>query len=447
MSPTETLGRYKSYPAYKDSGVDWLGLIPAHWNVRRLKYLAAINPEALGEDTDPTRELLYLDIGGVDGLGRIGPLEALAFASAPSRARRVVRDRDVIVSTVRTYLRAIAAIDNPDPRFVVSTGFAVVRPSEGVDSRFVAYSLRAPYFVERVVANSTGVSYPSINETELATFELSIPPSTEQRRIVSFLENKTLAIDALIEKNARLIVRLREQINTRIEAILLRGLDPSSPRRESGAQWLGRVPSHWAVERIKWCAKLVSGHTPDKKIESYWRGGDVPWLSLADTNRLRENDYLDSTSVYTTADGLANSSAHVLPVGTVVFSRDASVGLCGITRVGMAVSQHFIGWICGPRLLPEYLLFVLRAMTAELERLTMGATVKTIGMSDVKSLITPVPPVAEQRQIVGEVFAQRSQLDASIKTATQAIAKLKELRAALTSAAVTGQIDVREEVA
>ena len=98
---------------------------------------------------------------------------------------------------------------------------------------------------------------------------------------------------------------------------------------------------------------MESGHTPDKKIDSYWVGGDIPWVSLADTAQLREVDYMAETGVMTTRDGLAHSSAHILPAGTVVFSRDASIGLCAITRAEMAVSQHFIGWVCGPEVRPE----------------------------------------------------------------------------------------------
>ena len=146
--------RFKPYPAYKDSGVEWLGEIPAHWEVKRLKHMATLNADALPEATDPALEMTYVDIGGVDSLGRIIEQENLTFASAPTRARRLVRDGDVVVSTVRTYLRAIAPIKNPEPRLVVSTGFAVVRPDDDLTTDYAAYVLRAPYFVERVVANS-----------------------------------------------------------------------------------------------------------------------------------------------------------------------------------------------------------------------------------------------------------------------------------------------------
>jgi len=220
---------------------------------------------------------------------------------------------------------------------------------------------------------------------------------------------------------------------------------PYPAYQDSGVEWLREIPKHWQLERIKWAARMESGHTPDKKLESYWQGGTVPWVSLADTAQLREVDYIAETELKTTPDGIAHSSAHLLPTGTGVFSRDATIGLCAIIRAGMAVSQHFIGWVCGPKLQPEYLLFVLRSMTLELERRTMGATVRTIGMTDVQSLVAPIPPSIEQERIVSHVLKHRSQVDALEERVRDALDRLKELRTPLISAAVAGKIDVREE--
>ena len=120
--------RLPTYPKYKPSGVEWLGEVPEHWEVKRLKYTASINDEALPETTDPGFEMSYVDIRSVDLIRGIVTVEDMVFEDAPSRARRVVRDGDTIVSTVRTYLRAIAPIRNPASNTIVSTGFAVVRP-------------------------------------------------------------------------------------------------------------------------------------------------------------------------------------------------------------------------------------------------------------------------------------------------------------------------------
>ena len=120
--------RYPPYPAYRNTDVEWLNDVPAHWRVERLKYVATLNDETLSESTDPNFTMEYVDIGSVDPIEGIIGSETLSFEGAPSRARRIVRHGDVIVSTVRTYLKAISAIDRPPVNMIVSTGLAVVRP-------------------------------------------------------------------------------------------------------------------------------------------------------------------------------------------------------------------------------------------------------------------------------------------------------------------------------
>ena len=162
------------------------------------------NDETLKETTYPDYELLYIDISSVDSISGIQKKEPMLFENAPSRARRIVQHGDVIVSTVRTYLRAIAPINNSEINLIVSTGFAVIRPKDVFDSRFAAYALRAPYFVEEVVANSVGVSYPAINASEMVAFFIVVPPLSEQATIANYLDNKTKQINILIEKISKL---------------------------------------------------------------------------------------------------------------------------------------------------------------------------------------------------------------------------------------------------
>ena len=249
------------------------------------------------------------------------------------------------------------------------------------------------------------------------------------------------------QRKERLIELLQEKRTALITRAVTRGLDPDVPMKDSGVEWLGEIPAHWEVKRLKWVAQMESGHTPDKKVAAYWNDGNIPWVSLNDTGYLKNQDYIRDTEYYTNALGLKNSSARLLPPRSVIFSRDATIGLCAITERSMAVSQHFIAWICTEALLPEYLLRALDAMQGELERLTMGATLRTIGMPDVKTLSTPVPPVPEQDQIIAFVRKETAFIDALIGTVLQAIDLLKEFRTALISAAVTGKIDVREEAA
>jgi type I restriction enzyme S subunit len=215
----------KPYPKYRPSGVEWLGEIPADWETQRIKYVSSVNDETLEEGTDPDSDLLYVDIGSVDQNAGILKKESMRFESAPSWARRRVRHGDVIVSTVRTYLRAIAPVVNPEPNLIVSTGFAVVRPKDCLDNAFAAYALRAPYFVDGVVARSVGVSYPAINASDLVALPIALPPLTVQRAIAAFLDRETARIDALIEKKQRQIELLQEKRAALISHAVTKGLD------------------------------------------------------------------------------------------------------------------------------------------------------------------------------------------------------------------------------
>jgi type I restriction enzyme S subunit len=436
--------KYQAYPEYKDSGVEWLGDVPEHWSARQLKFLCTCNDEVLPDSISADYEIEYVDIGSVSANEGITRTESLVFGSAPSRARRIVRDGDVIVSTVRTYLEAIAPIDNPPENLVVSTGFAVIRPNDYLYKGFAAYCLRANGFIKEVVALSVGVSYPAINASDLVNIKVPEPLIEEQQKIANFLDHETAKIDTLIQKQQQLIKLLKEKRQAVISHAVTKGLNPNAPMRDSGVEWLGEVPEHWKVCRIKQVAKLESGHTPDKKIESYWVECDIPWVSLNDSSQLKVVDYISETAIFLNEKGIANSSARKLPGRCVVFTRDASIGLAAITTRVMAVSQHVIAWICDEeKVIPEYLLLVFYAMKDELDRFTFGATLKTIGMPDVNKLTGSFPDIVEQKIIIEHVFRVKQTMDIVVSKAEEAIKIIQERRTALISAAVTGKIDVR----
>ncbi|MDA8590775.1 restriction endonuclease subunit S [Luminiphilus sp.] len=284
-----------------------------------------------------------------------------------------------------------------------------------------------------------------VPEIFVKNFPLVYPSIEEQERIVSFLDCETAKIDELVDDYEKLIELLQEKRKTMISHAVTKGLDTDAPMRPSGIGWLGDVPEHWDVIRIKFVAEMQSGHTPDKKVSAYWEDGDIPWVSLNDTKYLKDNEYISDTAYRINELGLANSSARLLPPRVVVFSRDATIGRCAITTEEMAVSQHFIAWICSESLSPEYLLFCLRSMTQELDRLSAGATLKTIGMSDVKRLAIPIPTIEEQNSIVDTVRLETKMIDDLISEAERAVEILEERRLALINMAVKGAIDVRKE--
>ncbi|MGP8024769.1 MAG: restriction endonuclease subunit S [Methanobacterium sp.] len=194
----------------KDSGVEWVGKIPNHWKVQKLKYTVKVNQNSLNEKTDPNLELNYLDISNVSRFGKILSTEAILFKNAPSRAKRIPKKNDVIISTVRTYLKAIAYLDKIPNNLIVSTGFAVLEAQKEINPRFLFYIVNSEPFISKVITESKGVAYPAINSTELMDLIIFYPKLEEQIEIANYLDNESLKIVSLIKKVQKQIELLKE---------------------------------------------------------------------------------------------------------------------------------------------------------------------------------------------------------------------------------------------
>lgn len=192
----------------KDSGVEWIGEIPKHWRLNRLKYIASYNDESLSEKEPDDLVIRYVEIGSVTLENGITNIEEMQFVNAPSRARRITKVGDVIVSTVRTYLKAIAPIT--EDGLIVSTGFCVIRPNKSISSKYLEYFTKSDIFSDCVSSNSVGISYPEINASRLMNFYIIEPPEDEQKRIAEYLDQKCSKVDELISIKQQKIEKLNQ---------------------------------------------------------------------------------------------------------------------------------------------------------------------------------------------------------------------------------------------
>ena len=229
-----------------------------------------------------------------------------------------------------------------------------------------------------------------------------------------------------------------------IHEAVTRGLDPSVPTKPSGVEWFEDIPSTWETARITAVAERHSGHTPNKETAEYWENGDIVWISLADSPALREQKYVRESKTMTTRAGINHSSAEVLPRGSVLLSRDASVGLCAIADCDLAVSQHFMAYVCGPKLNNVYLLYCFEDMQQVFQKLSMGSTIPTIGLPLIKKLVIPLPPREEQNAIADHLDARTSAIDAILDTKRKQLDILKRRRQSLIYEYVTGKRRVGE---
>ncbi len=236
-----TQGLSASVPR-RDSGIDWLGDVPAHWEVKPIKHFVCINRLALSESTFSTYEFDYIDIGNVGTGVIVESPERITFVNAPSRARRIVKSGDTIISTVRTYLKATFHFDKCEDNTIVSTGFAVLTPKEGIVPKYLGYAVQSGCFVEQVTVNSTGISYPAINSTSFGRIPLIMPPLEEQAAIVEHIERETQLIESTITKAEREIELMQELKTSLITAAVTGQIDvrdyqpPTVPRIEYSNQ-------------------------------------------------------------------------------------------------------------------------------------------------------------------------------------------------------------------
>ena len=197
--------------ALKPSGIEWLGEVPEHWEVKPLKRWVRLNARTLGQKTRPDFEFRYVDIGSVQTGRLVKEPERIRFEAAPSRARRVLRRGDTIISTVRTYLKAIWYVGEDADDLIASTGFAVLTPGSGVEPEYLGCVIQSSPFVNRVTANSIGIAYPAIAETVLGRFPVALPPTVdEQQAIVAHIKTESAPLDDAIARTEEEIKLIRE---------------------------------------------------------------------------------------------------------------------------------------------------------------------------------------------------------------------------------------------
>jgi type I restriction enzyme S subunit len=427
----------------------WLADIPSGWAVVPLAWIARF----VGGGT-PSKEVVDYWNGDIpwvspkdmkgelltdseDHLTDAG-LAASATTVIPSGSVLMVMRSGILKHTLPVAINAVACTLNQDMRAVD------VRPK--LNPKFLLRFVQG--FNNELLASlvKQGATVESIDADLLRLIEVPVPPKAEQDSLVAYLDRETARIDALIEKKTRFIELLREKRQALITQAVTQGLDLAVPMKDSGVEWLGQVPAHWDVAQIRHVARLGSGHTPSREVAEYWVDCDIPWFTLADVWQIRQEgkQVVNETEEKISALGVANSAATVHPAGSVLLSRTASVGFAAIMGRDMATSQDFAVWTCGPLVHNEYLYYVLLGMAQEFVRVRMGSTHKTIYMPDIEAFKMPVPPVAEQRAIASRLADELKKNEALLAVTHRSIALLKERRSALITAAVTGQIDLRE---
>lgn len=409
-----------------------------------LKHVATLNDEVLPETFPPNALIKYAEVSDVSQGRPVQWKEPMPFVQAPSRARRIVKHGDILMSTVRTYLRAVTQVEHPPTGAVASTGFAVVRPRTA-DSKYLGYVLQSDPFIDEVVSESVGVSYPAISSREIARIKIPFPETERQKKIADFLDRETAEIDAFIADQERLIELLEERRSATITHAVTKGLDPHVPVKDSGVEWLGKIPEHWEMCSLRYLLQSPLKYGANEPATSA-DPEQVRYLRITDFD---QRGQLRDETFRSLPEEIARNYM-VLPKDVLLARSGATVGKAFIVPEDSPPAS-FAGYlirvdVSREKILPEY--FFLYTQTASFEAwknlVMIQATIQNISAEKYASLKVPLPPLAEQRHIVQYLDREISEIDAAVLDAREAIALSKERRAALISAAVTGQIDVTQ---
>lgn len=407
-----------------------------------LKRVAMLNPEVLAESTDAETGITYVDIGSVGRGKLVERPQVLPFGKAPSRARRIVRDQDIILSTVRTYLRAVLPIDETLDGAIASTGFVVVRP-HSVHPGFLSWALQGDTFVEEVVSRSVGVSYPAISPTVVGSLKIWVPADHLQRLIAEFLHRETSRVDQLVASRQKLVQLVDAELASANAAAIAPGSgSAASPR--SPAEWFTDLPDDWGVAPLRRVARYANSSV-DKKINH----GEQQ-VRVCNYTDVYYGSYIDSSDEFRTASATATEiNRYVLKKGDVLMTKDSEtasdIGVPALVAADLdAVSGYHLTHIRPQESISaEYLYWVLMSpqLRGYFETVANGVTRFGLTLRAIGDAPIPLPRIEEQQAIARSL--RNLQLRA-IRTAEQAerqIARLDEYRQALITAAVTGQID------
>jgi type I restriction enzyme S subunit len=450
------MAKYKAYPEYKDSGVEWLGELPARWKTLAIKHVARLNP---------SKSCISLE--KMKGMCSFIPMEKLKFNSLSLDEIKDVsdvyngytyfEDEDILIAKVTPCFEnknMVVAHDLNNGIGFGSSEIYVLRCNDIINNYFLFYRLQEDNFMSIAEGAMTGAGgLKRVPSEILNNFKFGLPSKKEQSIIVNFIKHETAKIDNLIEKQQQLIELLKEKRQAVISHAVTKGLNPDVPMKDSGVQWLGDVPEHWNVIKLKYL------------INTFEQG----WSPQCEARLAEKNEYgvlkvgcvnsgcFEPLEHKALPSNLEPQKQYLVKKNDLLISRANTKELVGSSSVVDKDYDNLIlcdklyrlrfNKLANPHLISEFIRTPTVRKQIELSASGASHSMQNIGQDTIKELFVALPPDGETQQIIEFIRDKTSTFDSSIDLSYRQIVFLKERRTALISAAVTGKIDVRDWVA
>lgn len=452
------MSHYRPYPAYKDSGVDWLGMVPENWRVKRLRYAARLNPSIKAELlVDSNAEVSFIPMESIGEDGSLNLEQTRTVADVRNGYSYFENDDVAFAKVTPCFENGKGTLFR---NLLGGVGFGtteltVLRPKDGIDACFLNYLVQCNRFRAFGKGAMTGAGgLKRVPDEFTRNFEAVWPLIEEQRSISYHLDCETARIDELVSKKTRFIELLREKRQALITHAVTKGLDPNVQMKDSGVEWLGDVPEHWGVSPVKFLilpkagaiktgpfgSQLTSVEMQAGTIKVYNQRNVIDGDLVSGDNYITEGKYLELSSFRVFPGDILITTRGTIGKVTIV-PDEAEIGILHpcLIRIQIdesKISKEFFACLLGDSHL----------LQSQISYLSNASTIEVIYSETMGSILVPVPPINEQIEILALIKNKTTRIDTLITKTERSIELLKERRSALITAAVTGQIDLREAV-
>ena len=421
----------KRYDSYKDSGVKWLGEIPSHWKVRKMKY--TFNERSV--KGYPSLPLLSATQN--HGVIKKENYENRTVEATKSlETLKLVEKWDFVIS-LRSFQGGIELCHD---KGIISPAYTVLRPTY-ITATYFKHLGKSPIFIQLLKSMVTGIREgQNIDYGKLRDNLLPIPPIKEQEAIANYLDAATSKIDAAIAQQQKMIDLLNERKQIIINNAVTKGLDPNVKMKPSGVDWIGDIPEHWKIIKTSYVfSHIGSGTTPKSGSEEYYTDDGIPFLQTGDLN----DGYIDKTSRKITEKAIRDTNLKIYPKGSLVIAMyGATIGKMGILNIETTVNQACCVLPESSIIDTKFAFYVFSVAKTDLILQSRGGGQPNISQDTIKNERVIIPPIQEQRSIVSFLNKMAIPIERSVLIAEKQISLLQERKQIIINDVVTGKVKV-----
>lgn len=428
------MAKFKRYDSYKNSGIEWLGEIPSHWEMKKHKYCFVLNKEIVGNNSS-NLQLLSLTKNGIKAIDKFDQSGKVPISFD---TYQFISKDDIVMCLFDLDVSAVFSGISPYEG-MISSAYKSFKCNSNLLPKYCDYFFRNVFVNRKYKIYSKNVRF-TMNVDDFMSLYIPLPPKDEQEKIASYLDEKIAKIDAFISGKEKFIELLKEQKQIIINDAVTKGLNKNAKFKDSGVEWLGEIPSHWKnIKTTHIFNRIGSGTTPTSTNTKYY-DGEINWLQTGDL----ADDIIYKTSKKITHKALKDfSTLKIYPKNSLVIAMyGATIGKVGILDIETTTNQACCVLSDTKQILEKYAFYWFLASKNNIISLGYGGGQPNISQDLIKSLRITLPPKSEQEKIVEYIETKTAKIDKLVNLEQEYIKSLKEYKASLIDSVVTGKVRI-----